>query len=497
MRLSNLAFFGCLGFGFALADYAPLPSTCGELASVLPNQVYYPEAPTYNASISSYPFLQLRLHPSCIVQPKSAHDVSIALDILRASNRTRFAVKGGGHNANTGFNNIQNGVTIDMRSIKSVEISKGDEVIRVGAGALSQDAYDAAEKRNLTVLAGRIGVVGLGGFLTGGGISFYSPQFGWACDSIVNFEVVLASGEIVNANATSRPDLYTALKGGQSNFGIVTRFDLKAYPATKIWGGRIAYAPAAVTDLLTAFTNFKGAMTPDPYVAGWVTVRYNHSAALFNPVAIMWNTKPEQKPGGLKQITEIKPQILNGMVEAPISEHTRNASRQVTAAPRRTIWATTSFHISSTILHKIHALWKDSITSICETHAYADPSAELTFQALPGPPPKNAAPNSLGISSDETSVKNLVFLQTVFTFDGAEATEGLQKGLKDLIELIEELTQEEGVYHHYKYLNFAAWFQDPLGSYGRKQKKTLKSVARKYDPAGVFQKQLSGGFKLL
>jgi FAD/FMN-containing dehydrogenase len=146
---------------------------------------------------------------------------------------------------------------------------------------------------------------------------------------------VLASGEIVNANATSRSDLFAALKGGQNNFGIVTRFDLKAFPATRIWGGRIVYAPAAAPNLLTAFTKFKTAGTPDPYIAGWVTVRYNHSAALFNPVAIMWYTKPELKPGGLREIAEVQPQVMNGMVEAPISEHTRNASRAVVATPRR------------------------------------------------------------------------------------------------------------------------------------------------------------------
>jgi FAD/FMN-containing dehydrogenase len=151
----------------------------------------------------------------------------------------------------------------------------------------------------------------------------------------VNFEVVLASGEIVNANATSRSDLFTALKGGQNNFGIVTRFDLKAFPATKIWGGRIVYAPSAASDLLTAYSNYKTDDGFDPNVAGWVTIRYNHSAALFNPVAIMWYTKPELKPGGMAGITQVKPQIMNGMVEAPISEHTRNASLQVTASPRR------------------------------------------------------------------------------------------------------------------------------------------------------------------
>jgi hypothetical protein len=162
-----------------------------------------------------------------------------------------------------------------------------------------------------------------------------------------------------------------------------------------------------------------------------------------------------------------------------------------------TIWATTSFRVNPTIIHKVHTLWRGLIPGICESYAYSNPSAELTFQALPAPPRNGSAPNSLGFAPNETSEKDMVFLQIVFTFDGAQATGGLEKGLKDLIEVVEELTQAEGVYHRYKYLNFAAWFQDPLGGYGKEKKAELKSVARKYDPTGVFQRQVSGGFKLL
>jgi FAD/FMN-containing dehydrogenase len=158
--------------------YAYSTDTCAELSLVLPNGTFYPLAPTYNASIQSYPFLQLRLHPSCIVRPTSAHDVSTAVTILKESNCTKFAIKGGGHNANAGYNNIQNGITIDMQSLKKVEVARGDQVVRVGAGALWQDVYDVAEKGNLTVLGGRIGVVGTAGFLTGGEFSSTSRSKG-------------------------------------------------------------------------------------------------------------------------------------------------------------------------------------------------------------------------------------------------------------------------------------------------------------------------------
>jgi hypothetical protein len=147
-------------------------------------------------------------------------------------------------------------------------------------------------------------------------------------------------------------------------------------------------------------------------------------------------------------------------------------------------------------MHKVHALWRNIIPDTCETYAYAKPSAELTFQSLPAQPRNGSAPNSLGFSPNDTPEKDMVFLQVLLTFDGAQPTEGLQKGMKDLIEVIEELTQAEGLYHPFHYLNFAAWFQDPLGSYGQEQKAKLKEVARKYDPTGVFQRQVPGGFKL-
>lgn len=44
-------------------------------------------------------------------------------------------------------------------------------------------------------------------------------------NNVVNYEVVLASGEIVNANNQQNSDLWLALKRELNNFGIVTQFD--------------------------------------------------------------------------------------------------------------------------------------------------------------------------------------------------------------------------------------------------------------------------------
>jgi FAD/FMN-containing dehydrogenase len=42
---------------------------------------------------------------------------------------------------------------------------------------------------------------------------------------VENWEIVLADGSVVNANASSDADLWKAQKGGSGNLGFVTRID--------------------------------------------------------------------------------------------------------------------------------------------------------------------------------------------------------------------------------------------------------------------------------
>jgi len=160
-----------------------------------------------------------------------------------------------------------------------------------------------------------------------------------------------------------------------------------------------------------------------------------------------------------------------------------------------TIWATTTFRISPTIVHRIYALWNTTIPALCQTYAYAELSSELTFQALPSAPPSDN-PNTMGFAPGSAPEKDLLFLQIIFFFQDASATDGLYNELKNFIRLFEKEAEKEGVKHDYLYLNFAAWFQDPLAAYGKEQLKQLKHVAKKYDPEGFYQKQLDKGFKL-
>jgi len=53
-----------------------------------------------------------------------------------------------------------------------------------------------------------------------GGLSHLSNLYGWVGQNVVEFEVVLADGKKVMASESSNKDLFWALKGGGTNFGM-------------------------------------------------------------------------------------------------------------------------------------------------------------------------------------------------------------------------------------------------------------------------------------
>lgn len=108
-----------------------------------------------------------------------------------------------------------------------------------------------------------------------GGISYFSGRYGWGCDNVLNYEVVLASGAIVNASPTSHADLYWALRGGSgTNFGIVSRFDLATFEQGLLWGGSRYYTADKNEALANAYTKFLTDAPTDDFAHLYISYGY-------------------------------------------------------------------------------------------------------------------------------------------------------------------------------------------------------------------------------
>lgn len=237
----------------------------------------FPGAQAYNSSLSSY-FSQQesQLKPLCVVSPTTVEDVSVAVSALSSAaaavdasekSSCQFAIRSGGHAPFVGAANIANGVTIDLRGLGTVDVSSDRTIASVGVGATWGDVYSKLDPLVLSVAGGRAAQVGIGGLTTGGGISYFSTRYGWTCDTVSNFEVVLANGTIVNANAEQNSDLLFALRGGSNNFGVVTRVDLQAFEQGPIWGGTVFYPLSTIDQHLKAFVDLNSADAYDEYAS--------------------------------------------------------------------------------------------------------------------------------------------------------------------------------------------------------------------------------------
>jgi hypothetical protein len=249
------------------------------------------------------------------VLPQNTAEVSLTLTTLLSIGATddwHIALRSGGHSI-VG-NNIVNGVTIDLSMMNSSYYEADTNVARIEPGGRWGKVYADLQTQNITVAGGRDGGVGVGGFLTGGGLSFFTPRRGFSCDSVVNHEVVLANGSIVNANASAHSDLWKALKGGSGNFGIVTRYDMNAIPSPTLFHDLRFLAATTnhsniVLDTVIDFANHQESLSDNALVTFWM-----HNTTVVNDTVvgtIYINTEGDAHAGtSYDNVTKLMP-ILN------------------------------------------------------------------------------------------------------------------------------------------------------------------------------------------
>lgn len=71
--------------------------------------------------------------------------------------------------------------------------------------------------------------VGIGALTLGGGTGYLTGQYGMVIDNLLSAKVVLANGNVMEASDMTNPDLFWAIRGGGSNFGVVTEFTYKIH----------------------------------------------------------------------------------------------------------------------------------------------------------------------------------------------------------------------------------------------------------------------------
>jgi len=66
-------------------------------------------------------------------------------------------------------------------------------------------------------------------------------------------ELVTADGRLRYVDAATEPDLFWAIRGGKSNFGVVTALEIGLVPVVTIYGGAVFFAAESAHDVLHSF----------------------------------------------------------------------------------------------------------------------------------------------------------------------------------------------------------------------------------------------------
>ncbi|OMP83765.1 Bifunctional solanapyrone synthase [Diplodia seriata] len=160
--------------------------------------------------------------------------------------------------------------------MNSTTYHAGNSTAAIQAGARWESVYTTLDALNVSTPGGRCNRPGVGGLVLGSGLSFFNARKGFVCDSVANFEVVLANGDVVDANSQQNPDLFQVLKGGSNNFGIVTKVDMEVFDNHgELWGGLLQYPSSTMSQHAKAFTRFTDNIETDPNASTIMYTSFN------------------------------------------------------------------------------------------------------------------------------------------------------------------------------------------------------------------------------
>ncbi len=170
--------------------------------------------------------------PQVIVRAGSEDDALVAVRYAAAAG-LRIAPRTTGHNPARSVLR-DGGLLLDLSRLQAIDIDADAGTAWVHPGVRSEAFVAAAGAHGWSFPAAHTGIVGLGGYLLGGGLGWNMQAWDIACRSIVAADVVLADGRRRRVDTRNDPDLLWAIRGaGPGFFGAVLRYQVRLRPAPK------------------------------------------------------------------------------------------------------------------------------------------------------------------------------------------------------------------------------------------------------------------------
>ncbi|KAJ5201410.1 uncharacterized protein N7498_006073 [Penicillium cinerascens] len=490
---------GWRALGLVVATIAPVVHA--DICSTLQQagiDIEYPLTLDYSSDLTKYWSAACGdLKPTCIAAPSSAAEMSQIITELH-NVETLFAVKSGGHMPNNGFASIEDGLLISTKNLDQVFYNPKDETAVIGPGLSWEEAQKGLDGTGRALVGGRLGGVGVGGYMLGCGMSFLSTQYGWAANNVANFQVVLANGTIVDANEKENTDLYNSLKGSGNNLGVVTAYTMQTHPIDKVWGGNYIFTADKTPEVLNALRNFVDDY-PDDKAA--IILTSEHGAVIDFWIMFLFYDGPEPPAGVFDEFTAIE-HISTTKTWDSYYDLLKYNDIFILHGQRYTIATETtpvpSKAVGSSVLQEYYDHWYNVTESVL---AVPGVLGSIAFQPVPTAFSQKAAERGGDLLSVPTDT-NYIFIELDFSYSFAaddetidQANQNLYQGLGNLVQKNIDEGRLPDVYRPL-FMNDAYFRQDYWGRIKPESKQYALETRLRYDPDGFFQTRTSGGWRL-
>ncbi|KAI1348002.1 6-hydroxy-D-nicotine oxidase [Xylaria sp. FL0043] len=410
------------------------------------------------------------LPAACYVKPQNADEVAATLATLTEKGIT-FAIRSTGHNPIPKVSSVnKSGVLIDLQDIKSLSL-QDDGTVQIGGGARWGSVYAFLEAQGRSIIGARNLDVGVGGYTLGGGMPAFPNIHGLATDGVKNFQVVLGDSSIVDANSKTNCELWKALKGGGTNFGIVTRFDIETYPIIKTKYAVNVYDPADYVNILEATVQLQKSMEKDPKIGLFVS----------------FSSQSVSIPEAFDPFLKLNSRIMEAVPWTDGTIMSLVNSIQYTEPSARRTQSAATIKVDLDLYIKAHELYieanKTSVSDIFYTIQPLSTSAVQQGEAKGG--------NIMGIPR---VAQNWWVAASSWHNDTVDAQAFAE--VDDLRLKVEEVAESRGLKLEYHFMNDASPIQTVLDTYGPANLQLMKDVSARYDEKQVFQTLQNGGYLL-
>ena len=224
------------------------------LQARLRGELMLPDSPGYDAARRVWNGM-VDKRPGVIVRCAGVSDVVDGVRFARDSGAP-IAVRGGGHNV-AGSALCDGGVVLDMSAMRSVHVDPVRRTARAEPGVTWGEFDRETQAFGLATTGGTVSTTGIAGLTLGGGVGWLVRKHGLTCDNLLSVDLVTADGEFRTASEQTNPDLFWALRGSGSNFGVVTSLEYRLHPVgPQVVGGLVLYPLERAAQVIAFFRDF-------------------------------------------------------------------------------------------------------------------------------------------------------------------------------------------------------------------------------------------------